>query len=83
MQQEKRMTGPSVSRRVACLEAHHQNECITYILTAPSGNVLIIDQNPGEDLVALQRRVREAWLADGNEPELLPPKCQHLAGATQ
>lgn len=73
----------SISRRVEALETRSGKECITYIVTAPSGNVLMIDQRPDEDLASLQRRVRETWLAGGNESEFLPPECQHLAGATQ
>lgn len=70
----------SISLRVAALETRNSRECITYILTAPSGNLLLMDQSPGEDVPTFQRRVHEAWLAGGNEPELLPPECQHLAG---
>lgn len=73
----------SINQRVAALETRNLKERISYILTAPSGSVLIIDQNPGEDLAAFRRRVREAWLAGGNEPELLPPECQHVTEAPQ
>jgi hypothetical protein len=73
----------SISQRVAALETRSGKERITYIVTAPSGNVLMIDQNPGEDLVTFRRRVREAWLAGGNEPELLPAECQDLAETPQ
>ncbi len=66
----------SVSQRVAALETRSGQESISYIVTAPSGNVLIIDQYQGEEVAKLQRRVREAWLAGGNEPEFLPPECQ-------
>ena len=34
----------SVSQRVAALETRSGQESISYIVTAPSGNVLIIDQ---------------------------------------
>lgn len=77
------MIGSSISRRVAALEANHSNDRITYILTARSGNVLLMDQSPGEDLATFQQRVRETWLAGGNEPELLPPECQTPAWAPQ
>lgn len=71
----------SISQRVAALETRSFKDCTSYILTAPSGNVLIIDQLPGEDVATLRRRVREAWLAGGNEPEFLPPECQHITTA--
>ena len=73
----------SISQRVAALETRSGKERITYIVTAPSGNVLMMDQCPGEDLETLQRRVREAWLAGGNEPGLLPTECQRLAEVPQ
>lgn len=70
------MSNTSIGKRVAALEARDQSEGFSYILTAPSGNLLMIDQDPGEDMKHFTQRVREAWLAGGNPPELLPIECQ-------
>lgn len=71
---------PSISSRIAALEARNCNQCLTYILTDQSGDMLLIDQQRGEALPAFQRRVRDEWMAAGHSLQSLPPECQHITG---
>jgi hypothetical protein len=69
------MSSASIGRRVATLEASDSSGRISYILTAPTGYLLMVDQYADEDAETFRRGVRDVWLAGGNPSDLLPIEC--------